>query len=192
MDILNSGAYTWIVMPILIFIARICDVSIGTIKLILISRGYKFIAPLLAFFEILIWLLAIRQIMLNLTNIFCYLAYAFGFAFGTFIGMFLEEKISLGKVIIRIITKKDAIELVKSLKDLKYKTTIIEGNGIDGKVRMVFSILDRKNIPKVVDTIKKFNPTAFYSIEDVRFVNDRIVENKPYFSNLISFYRKSK
>ncbi len=162
---------TYAVIPLLIFIARIMDVSIGTIKLIFISRGFKYIAPFLAFFEISIWLAAIHQIMLNLNNIFCYLAYALGFSAGTFVGMIIEEKISLGNVIIRIITKKDASELIGAFRELKYKTTEVDGR--DGKVRIIFSIMDRKDIKKAADTIKKFDPMALYTIEDVRFVNDR-------------------
>lgn len=188
----NTSTYTFVVIPLLIFVARIIDVSLGTVKLIFIAKGYKYIAPFLAFFEISIWLAAIQQVMLNLTNIYCYLAYAIGFSAGTFVGMMIEEKISLGNVIIRIITKKDASELVNALKELKYKTTEIDGSGIDGKVRIIFSILDRRDIEKVVETIKKFNPKAFYTIEDVRFVHERVDKPKPYFANLLSFYRKSE
>ena len=100
----NPEIFTWVIMPLLIIFARICDVSLGTIRIISIARGYKLIAPLLGFFEILIWLLAIKQIMQNLTNIFYYVAYSGGFAAGTFIGIYIEEKLAMGIFLIRIIT----------------------------------------------------------------------------------------
>ena len=87
MILLNSGFYAWLILPLLIFLARVADVSIGTIRLIFISRGLKYLAPVVGFFEILIWLLAIGQIMKNLSNPACYIAYAGGFAMGNFVGM---------------------------------------------------------------------------------------------------------
>jgi len=114
--LLNSAFYAWLILPLLIFLARVADVSIGTIRLIFISRGLKYLAPLVGFFEILIWLLAIGQIMKNLSNPACYIAYAGGFAMGNFVGMWIAERLSLGVVLIRVVTKKDATELVECLK----------------------------------------------------------------------------
>ena len=114
--LLNSAFYAWLILPLLIFLARVADVSIGTIRLIFISRGLKYLAPLVGFFEILIWLLAIGQIMKNLSNPACYIAYAGGFAMGNFVGMWTAERLSLGVVLIRVVTKKDATELVECLK----------------------------------------------------------------------------
>jgi uncharacterized protein YebE (UPF0316 family) len=77
---MNSGLWTYAILPLLIFIARILDAMLGTIRIIFVSRGKKRLAPLFEFFEVLIWLLAIGQIMKNLTNVICYQAYAGGFA----------------------------------------------------------------------------------------------------------------
>jgi uncharacterized protein YebE (UPF0316 family) len=83
----NFGLYTWIVLPLLIFLARVVDVSMGTIRVIFVSRGLKYLAPVVGFFEVLIWLLAIGQIMKNLSSPLCYVAYAGGFAAGNYIGI---------------------------------------------------------------------------------------------------------
>ena len=117
--IMDTNLYMYLVLPLLIFIARIFDVSMGTIRVIFITRGYKLIAPLIGFFEVVIWLLAIGQIMSNLTNIYCYLGYALGFSAGTYIGMVIEEKLSIGKVILRIVSKRDATSLHEKLQDSK-------------------------------------------------------------------------
>jgi uncharacterized protein YebE (UPF0316 family) len=166
--------YAWVVIPFLIFVARIADVSIGTIRLIFISRGLKYLAPVVGFFEILIWLLAIGQIMKNLSNPACYVAYAGGFAMGNFVGMCIAEKLSLGVVLVRVVTKKDAAELVEYLKSADYGVTSVDGHGMAGQVKVVFTIVPRREVKSVADLIKKFNPQAFYSIEEVGFVKKGI------------------
>jgi len=166
----NSWAYTWIVIPFLIFVARIFDVSLGTVRVIFVSRGFKYLAPVVGFFEILIWLLAIGQIMKNLSNPACYIAYAGGFAMGNFVGIHIAEKLSLGLVMIRVVTKKDAASLVDFLKAENYGVTSVDGHGTSGQVKVVFTIVPRREARGVVELIKKFNPHAFYSIEEVGLV----------------------
>ncbi len=168
--LVNSGFYTWFILPALIFCARIIDVSMGTVRVIFVSRGLKYLAPVVGFFEILIWLLAIGQIMKNLSNPACYIAYAGGFAMGNFVGIHIAEKLSLGLVMIRVITKNDAAPLVDFLKAENYGVTSIDGHGTSGQVKVVFTIVPRREVRSVVDLIKKFNPNAFYSIEEVGLV----------------------
>ena len=170
----NSWAYTWIVIPFLIFVARIFDVSLGTVRVIFVSRGFKYLAPVVGFFEILIWLLAIGQIMKNLSNPACYIAYAGGFALGNFVGIHIAEKLSLGLVMIRVVTKKDAASLVDFLKAENYGVTSVDGHGTSGQVKVVFTIVPRREARGVVELIKKFNPHAFYSIEEVGLVEKGI------------------
>ena len=183
--------YTWIIIPFLIFLARVADVSLGTIRLIFISRGMKYIAPVVGFFEILIWLLAIGQIMTNLSNPVCYIAYAGGFAMGNYVGMVIAEKLSLGVVLIRIVTKKDATELEESLKYADYGVTSVDGHGSTGQVMILFTIVPRREANKVVDLIKQFNPRAFYTIEEVGFVEKGILPPKQagVFTGFSQFFR---
>lgn len=167
----NSETFSLIVVPILIFLARVADVSFGTIRIILISRGSKFIAPIFGFFEIIIWLFAISQIMQHLANIAYYLAYAFGFAAGTFVGICVEEKMAIGTVVIRIITKKNASELVQRLRATGYGVTSFDGQGSTGIVKLIYMTIDRKDIDDIVEIIKEFNSKAFFSVEEVRMEN---------------------
>ncbi len=168
---INSETFSLIIIPILIFIAKIADVTFGTVRIILVSRGRKFIASIFGFFEIIIWLFAIIQIMQHLTNIVYYLAYAFGFAVGTFVGILVEEKMAIGTVIIRIITKKDASELVEHLRSIGYGVTSFNGQGATGPVKLIYMTIERKDIEEIVEIIKEFNPKAFFSIEEVRMEN---------------------
>ena len=170
----SSGYYTWVVIPFLIFIARIADVSLGTIRVIFVSRGFKYLAPVIGFFEIIIWLLAIGQIMTNLSNPMCYIAYAGGFAIGNYVGICIAERLSLGMVLIRIVTEKDAITLLEHLKSKDYGVTSVDGKGASGDVEVIFTIVPRREVKPVIELVKKFNPSAFYTIEDVDFAESGI------------------
>ena len=167
---LSFGFYTWLILPFLIFIARVIDVTLGTVRVIFVSKGLKYLAPVVGFFEILIWLLAIGQIMKNLSNPACYIAYAGGFAMGNYVGIIIAERLSLGVVLLRVITQKDAVELVRSLSSADYGVTSVDGEGAQGKVKIIFTIVPRKEVNKIVEIVKRFNPLAFYSIEEVGFV----------------------
>ncbi len=161
-------------LPLLIFMARICDVTIGTVRIIFVTRGRKLLAPLIGFFEILIWLLAIGKVMQNLNNIFCYIAYAGGFAAGNFIGIYIEEKMAMGTLVVHIVTGKDASELIENLRNSGYGITSMPAEGRAGRVHVIYTVIKRGDLKDVVATIKKFNPKAFYSVEDVRFVKEGI------------------
>ncbi|MBN1391427.1 MAG: DUF2179 domain-containing protein [Sedimentisphaerales bacterium] len=168
--LMSSGFYSWFVLPFLIFIARVADVSIGTVRLIFVARGFKYIAPIIGFFEVLIWLLAIGQIMKNLSNPVCYIAFAGGFAMGNFVGICIAEKLSLGLVLVRVVTQKDASELVEYLKCANYGVTSVDGHGTAGEVKLVFTIVPRQEVESVIKLINSFDLKAFYSIEEVSAV----------------------
>ena len=164
--------YSYMILPILIFLARLTDVSLSTLRIVLVTMGKRNIAPLIGFIEAFIWLLAIGQIMQNLTNIMSYLAYAGGFATGTYLGMWLEQRIALGMVMVRVITGKTADDLVLTLKETNYRFTHLKAEGKYGDVGVVFSIVKRKSLPKFLHLINTHNPNAFYTIENIRHVQD--------------------
>ncbi|RJR26197.1 MAG: DUF2179 domain-containing protein [Candidatus Latescibacterota bacterium] len=172
--IIDGTLFRWVVTPLLIFLARIGDQSIGTIRIIFIGRGNKVIAPFLGFFEVLIWLLAIRQIMTNLTNGFYYVAYAGGFAAGTFVGMYIEEKLAMGVMLIRIVTSQGDEALIERLKAEDYGVTSVDAAGARGQVHLIYTIVKRADLARVVGIIDRFNPRAFYTIEDVRFAREGV------------------
>lgn len=166
----SSELFRFVLLPAIIFLARICDVTLDTLRIIYVSRGMKYLAPLIGFFEVLIWLVAITQIFNNLTNPIYYIAYAGGFAMGNFIGILIEEKMAIGTVVIRIITQKDTSELIELLKGDGYGVTYVAAQGAMGPVQIIFTIVKRKSISRVLKMIRKCNPQAFYTIEDVRSV----------------------
>ena len=171
---LDTPLFNWVILPFLIFFARICDVSLGTVRIVFISKGKKILAPLLGFFEVLIWLVAVRQTIHNLANIACFFAFAGSFAFGNYVGMIIEEKLAIGSVVIRIITKKEASELFHVLKSVGYGVTSVDAQGATGKVNVIFTVINRTDIDKVIKIINQYNPKAFYSIEEVKSVSEGI------------------
>ncbi|HLV00693.1 MAG TPA: DUF2179 domain-containing protein [Acidobacteriota bacterium] len=170
--LVSSSFFTLGVIPLLIFLCRVADVSLGTLRVAFIARGNLYLAPLIGFFEILIWLVAITQIMSNLTHVVYYFAYAGGFTAGTFIGLLIERKIALGMVAIRIIVREDAFDLIQSMKENKYGLTYMKGEGVTGPVHILFSLVKRAEASKVIELVEKFHPQAFYSLEDVRYARD--------------------
>lgn len=167
----DSNLFTYVVLPLLIFVARIADVSIGTIRIVMISKGQKQWAPLLGFVEIFIWLLAMTKIFQNLDNWLCYFAYAGGFAAGNYVGLRIEEKLAVGIVKIQIITRKNADQLIENLKNAGYGITHHEAKGSNDFVSIIYSIIKRTQIQKVEEIVKTTNPNAFYSFEDVKSVS---------------------
>lgn len=164
----------WLLTPFLIFVARIFDVSMGTVRIILISKGFKKLAPLLGFFESMIWILAVSQIMQHLNNVLYYFAYAVGFATGTYLGMIIEEKLSLGYAIIRVIIKNETNALISKLREKEFSVTVLDAEGNYGRVGVLFLVLKRIQTNEVIELIKEYNSKAFYTIEDVKFVSGGI------------------
>jgi uncharacterized protein YebE (UPF0316 family) len=171
---INSDVFKWVILPLLIFLGRIVDVSIGTIRIIYVARGLKLLASIFGFFEVLIWLVAITQIMQQLSNFVIYLAYAAGFATGNYLGIFIESKLAMGYVAVRAIAQKEATGIVNHLREKDFSVTSIEASGISGKVRVVIAIIRRKDLDEVISIIKEDNPNAFYSVEDVKSVSSKI------------------
>ena len=164
--------WSWVVLPFLIFASRILDQSIGTLRLIFVSKGFRYIAPLLGFFEVIIWLLAVTQVMKHLYNPLSYIAYGAGFAMGNYIGILLEEKISIGNVLVRIIPRKDTTALIQRLRDEGFGVTAVDAEGAMGGVKIIFSIIKRKSAARVIAIINEYNPQAFYTIEDIKAVKE--------------------
>ncbi len=160
--------FSLIILPLAIFFARICDVTFGTMRIIFISRGMKLIAPILGFIEVFIWITAIGQIFQNVANPINYFAYAAGFAAGNYVGMVVEERLAVGLTLVRIISQRDATNLIDYLRGSGYGVTVIDAQGQQGPGKIIFTVIKRKNLQYVLDAIHQYNPKAFYAIEDVR------------------------
>jgi uncharacterized protein YebE (UPF0316 family) len=168
---ISKDVYNYILLPLLIYCSRLCDVSLSTLRQIFVMSGRRKLAPVIGVFESLIWLLAISTIMQNLNNVACYIAYAAGFASGIFVGMSIEEKLALGKVMVRVITRREATDLIEYLRTSKFGFTYVEGEGKRENVKLIFSVVQRQDLPELINIINNFNPNAFYTVETVRYAS---------------------
>jgi uncharacterized protein YebE (UPF0316 family) len=164
---ISENLFSYLLLPLLIFLARIGDVSINTIRIIYVLGGRRWTATMLGFFESFIWLMAIRQIFEHLDNWICYVAYPAGFASGIFVGMIIEERIAYGKVIVRIITRKEVNELINFLNEKRFRYTHVNAEGPDGHENLVFTVLEREDLQMLLFKLKEILPTAFYTVERV-------------------------
>ncbi len=167
----NLETYQWIILPFSIFVARVVNEAIGTLRIMFLARENRVVAPILGFIEVLMWIIIIGQIMQNLNNVLCYIAYAGGFAVGNFVGMYIENKLAMGVTLIHVITRKNTTALQKNLRKNNYGFTKIAGKDIDGIENIIFIIVKRKELNNVIKIIKDFNPNAFFTTEDVRNIN---------------------
>ena len=188
------------VLPILIFLSRIFDVTLGTLRIIFVNRGMLYLAPIIGFFEVLIWLIVISQIMQNISSPINYIAYAAGFAAGNFVGILIEQKLAIGVTLIRIITRMKASELLTDFRSKGYSVINVPAVANSGDVEIIFLPARRKDINRIIETVKIYNPNALYTIEDVRHLSYGSLPSATYesknwsksWNRLFRYKRKSK
>lgn len=161
----------YLLLPLLIFFARVADVTLGTLRFAFLAKGNKIIAPLLGFLEVFILIIAISQVMNNLNSFASYFAWAGGFAMGNYVGIWIEEKLAFGERVVRVFTTKPAIALLEQLHEMGYPITQMDAAGTRGKVNILFSIIKRKDLQKVLELVEKCHPKAFYTVEEVRMMS---------------------
>jgi uncharacterized protein YebE (UPF0316 family) len=171
MTVVNES---WWLLPLFIFVARTVDVSLGTLRVIFISRGHQWLGPLTGFFEILVWLLAVSQIMSNLDRWICFLAYPTGYAAGAYLGMFIERRLALGYVVVRIIPNEAPLQLAQLLRAEGFGLTAVNAEGANGRVAVLFTVIRRKRLTNVLRVIRNYHHKLFYTIEDVRQTSEGI------------------
>lgn len=156
------------VLPLLIFMAELTVVTVGTVRTIAIARGMKWLAPALGLIEVSVWLYAIGAVMKNLSEPACYVAYALGFSLGNFLGVFLEGKLALGNLFVRVITRRETAELIGPLQAAGYGVTMVGARGATGPVQIVLTVIKRKDWERVRHIIRTFDPKVFYSVDDLQ------------------------
>ena len=171
--------YIWIGLPLLVFFARVVDVTLGTLRIIFTSRGKKVLAPLLGFVEVFIWVSVIAQITRGANNIVAYLAYAAGFATGNYIGMLIENKLAIGMLVVRAIIPGPVQELTKTLSEKGYGVTRVDAHGSQGPVNLIYTIVMRKNLPEVANIIQETYPNAFFTVEELRSAEHGVFPRTP-------------
>lgn len=152
-------------IPFIIFFARICDVSLGTIRTITVVSGHRYTSAALGFCEVAIWVAAVGSVVKYLPNPFAVLAFAGGFSVGTLVGMFIEDKIAIGYRIVRVINPDPAINVTQHLRSKDFRVTHLHGQGRDGSVEIAFTVIRRRYLKRLLDIIDDIAPKAFVSVE---------------------------
>jgi uncharacterized protein YebE (UPF0316 family) len=190
---ISEQLFDYLIMPLLIFCARVGDVSINTLRIMFMMNGKKNIAPFLGFFEALIWLLAIGQIFQNIDNPLSYLAYAAGVGTGTYGGMYFDEKLAFGRVLVRVITPEPMLDLMDYMKENDHRFTNVGGEGRFGKVNLLFTVLKRDSLKSFIEKVKSLDEKAFYTIEGVKRASEddtNLMEDRPSFR--FKFFSKAR
>ena len=159
----TSLTSTW--GPLLIFFMRIVDVSLATVRMLLIMRNARVWAPVIGFFEVLIWVIAAGTAIQHLDSIWHVVGYAGGFAAGNLVGLVLEERLAFGFASLQIITPSHGAELAEALRTFGHGVTQLEGRGRQGPVDLVLSIVKRRDLPTINSLVNDLAPDSFVSVE---------------------------
>ncbi len=185
-DFLDQYPY---LLPVLIFFGRICDVTLGTLRIIFVSKGEKYKAPLIGFFEVFIWIVVISQILSRANDMIAYVSYAGGYAAGNYVGILLENRIAYGIVLCRMYAQNNGRELVKTLNRMNFGATMTHGEGSTHEVEIIETVLERKQMRTIEKILKEFDPNVFYVVEDVRTHQNGIFRKR---RNILSRWRIGK
>ncbi len=180
--------YPWL-LPVMIFFGRVFDVSLGTLRIIFVSKGEKYKAPIIGFFEVFIWVVVISQILTRANDMIAYLSYAGGYATGNYVGILLEKRIAYGIVLCRIYTHKNGFELIQKLNLLNYGATMTHGKGSTNDIDIVETVIARKEMKKLEAILTNFDKNIFYVVEDVRTKQNGIF---PQRKNILARWRPGK
>ncbi len=150
---------------VLIMCMRICDVSIGTIRTILVVQGKKYYAGLAGFFEVLIWVFAIRYIFQHLNYMPNLFGYAAGFALGNVIGISIEQRIGFGFAQLTIISRHYTDKIANTLRRSKFGVTILPAEGGSGGVSIIVIVVSRKKQRQAIELIESIDKDAFINVQ---------------------------
>lgn len=161
-------------LPFLIFFARILDVTLGTLRIIYLGKGKRFLAPLLGFVEVFVWIVVVSQLVQHISNIVGYLAYAAGFAVGNYVGIVIEHRLAIGTLVIRAIVRREPELLVRSLKEAGYGVTCFDAQGAEGPVKVIYTVINRRELEDVVHLMRLSHPHLFYTVEEARAASEGV------------------
>ena len=176
-------------LPVIIFFGRIVDVTLGTLRIIFVSKGEKLKAPVIGFFEILIWVVVISQVLSRADSMIAYLSYAAGYAAGNYVGILIEKRIAFGIILCRVYTNKSGFKLRSEERRVGNRVEISVVAVSLKNIKEYVTIFDRKQLKNVSSIILSFDKDAFYVIEDVRTRSRGVF---PKTSNLLRRWRPGK
>lgn len=167
LDLLFGSAWG----PLVIFGLRIVDVSLATVRMLLAVRGYKRLVPFIGFFEVLVWILAVGNAVKFLDSPLHLLGYAGGFAAGSGVGLWIEEKLALGMSAMRVMSAHGGVEIAEALRERGFGVTEFPAWGRDGRMEVVYAVLRRRHLPVALAQVAAWDPDAFVTVEEPRAIH---------------------
>ena len=156
------GAYLFI------FFARVIDVSLATIRMLMIVQGRKKQAGIIGFFEVTIYVVALGKVMTSLDDPWKVLVYALGYSCGNIVGIAIENKIALGNLAAQIILKTDENQtLIEILRDKQFGVTVVQGEGKEGPKEILKVALNRRDLKKLKDIVYEYDKKAFITVNSI-------------------------
>lgn len=156
--------------PMVIFLLRIVDVSLATLRMLLAVRGQRVVVPLIGFFEVLVWLFAAGNAIRYLDSPLHVVGYAAGFAMGNMVGLWVEERLALGLATVRIISEHGGVEMADALRDQGFGVTEFAGQGREGLVEVVYTVARRADVRRILQIADHWDPGAFVTVEEPRAI----------------------
>lgn len=175
LDMLFAGPWG----PILIFLLRIGDVSLATLRILLSMRNVRGLIPIIGFVEVLIWIFAVGSAIRNLESIWHLLGYAGGFSAGSLVGLWFEEKLAFGFAIVRVMSKHGGVEVAEALREQGFGVTEYSGHGRDGTVEVIDTVVKRRRIKEVLHEVDRWDPEAFVMVEEPRAIRRGWLQDRP-------------
>jgi len=154
-----------------IFGARILDVSMSTVRMLMIVQGRRVYAAIIGFFEVIVYITALGKVVNGLSNPGNLLAYALGFACGNYIGIFIEEKIALGNLTAQVVLNGNVDEVVEELRGKGYGVTVIEGLGKTGIRKILNITLKRKDLSNLHQILNSLDNEAFITVSNTKHIS---------------------
>jgi len=175
----------------LIFIARIGDVSIGTVRTIITVQGRSVLAFCLAIFELLIWITVVSTVIHKIKDQpILALFYAFGYATGNVVGIAVERKIALGTIVLRVFTRTAGKQIADRLRNAGQPVTTFRGEGMRGPVDELYIASRRRNLKKMLGVVKEEDPDAFYITEMARDIRKAVRPSHFQFTGWRSVFKR--
>ncbi|MGE4453255.1 MAG: DUF5698 domain-containing protein [Sphaerochaeta sp.] len=154
-------------LALMIFLARVVDVSLGTLRHALVVRGKRALTFIIAFVESIIWVFAVSRVINDLSDPLMAIAFAFGFAAGTFVGITLESVLKIGEQVVKVFTQKGhAVACL--LREQGFRVTEFQGNGRDGTIYLLFVQVPRRSVKQVMKHTRSIDPTCYLVVEDIK------------------------
>ena len=154
---------------IIILISKIVEVSVGTLRMIVISKGYRRQGTILSFIEIILWTFIASRVILGIAEApIKGIVYCIGYSIGVYMGSRIEGRIAMGRVMIQaIVSKENSAPLIGGLREKGYAVTTMEAQGRDSEKQVLMIFANRKGKEDIISTIQKLDRTAMIITNDI-------------------------